>query len=104
MPVMNSAMVMDSGSASNATSMCSAPTGIHENSVITSCRSSELRESRSKYTLTVTRNEAIGIAAANQPERGSPRRRPNTINTSAPINGNAGNNHSALVMISPSIP
>ena len=48
MPVMNSAMVMDSGSAKSAKSMCNEPTGIHSNKVTTVERSSDGRESKSK--------------------------------------------------------
>ncbi len=48
MPVMKSAIVMLSGSASNAASILSDPTGIQENSVMTSLRSSAGRDKRSK--------------------------------------------------------
>ena len=64
MPVTNRHIVMLSGSARNAMSTCSVPTGSHSNSVTTSDRSSAGFDSRSKNTPTVTTNAAPIIAVA----------------------------------------
>ena len=89
-PVMNSAIVIDNGSANNAMSTCSDPTGNHLNIVTTWWRSSAGRESRLKNTATVMRNDPMVMNDASQPAFGSPKRRPRTMITNAPNNGNTG--------------
>ena len=64
MPVTNRHIAMLSGSARNAMSTCNAPTGNHVNSVTTSERSSDGRDSRSKYTPADTMNARPTIAVA----------------------------------------
>ena len=89
-PVMNSAMVIDNGSANNAMSTCSEPTGSHLNIVTTWWRSSAGRESRLKNTETVIKKDPMVMNDASQPAFGSPKRRPRTMMTSAPNSGNTG--------------
>ena len=64
MPVTNRHIVMLSGSARNAMSTCSEPTGSHEKSVTTVARSSSGFDSMSKKRTTLTTNEAATISVA----------------------------------------
>ncbi len=64
MPVTKRHIVMLSGSARNAMSTRRVPTGTHSNRLTISRRSSVGRDKRSKYTPTVTTNEAATIAVA----------------------------------------
>ena len=99
-PVTNSAIVMLSGSASSAKSICSEPTGTHWKSDTTCDRSSVGMPRRSKYTSAVTTNDAAVIVVANQPARGSPIRDPNAISTRPPTSGKNGTSQTRSIMCS----
>jgi hypothetical protein len=64
MPVTNSDIVIDNGSARNARSTWNVPTGSHENNVTTTSRSSAGFDSRSKKTSTADANDPNTIAVA----------------------------------------
>src|SRR5262245_19011093 len=92
---------MLSGSARNAMSICSEPTGTHEKIVSTwPVRSSAGIDSRSKNTATDTANDAVTVRVASQPARGPPSRRPNTTSTRKPASGNAGMSQTTSVTVS----
>ena len=64
MPVTNSAIVIDSGSARKARSTLRLPAGIQLNRVCTCARSSVVFESKSMNTPTVTKNADAVISVA----------------------------------------
>src|SRR5262245_21858222 len=94
-PVMNSAIVIESGSARNPTSTRSPPAGTHSNSVCVNWRPSSGSPSRPAYTTTDATKLPVHITVASQPAAGSARRLPANRRIRKPASGNAGINQTA---------
>ena len=87
MPVMNSTMVIDSGSTYRAAWTWSRSTGIQVQRFWPKLRTGASTCRRAKYTRTDTTKEAPTATVATQPAAGSPRRRPAAVRIPKPTSG-----------------
>src|SRR4029453_6642068 len=94
-PVMNSAMVIERGSARKPTSTCSRPTGIHSKRIWTKWRSSDGSPRSPPNTTSVAMKLPAHMSVASQPAPGSPSLRPKASRTRNPARGSAGSNQTA---------
>src|SRR5688500_17175378 len=90
MPVMNSAIVIDSGSARNPTFTSRPPTWSQSNRSYTWLRWCASSPISAPNTTRVARKAPPHAAVASHPAAGSPRRRPSTTSTQNPASGSAG--------------